>query len=366
MPPGPIRLLTPPHHATTEPLQKHYWQTDAEAAAADRRGPAAPASFDWTTPQIFGADRSQPNAVSFSWLPPAGVRERLRYDLLLSTSPELTTPLAVPDLPAPAIRVRHLWIDTVYYWRVIAKVGGVPVSESPVWAFRTHPATPRWIRVPDATNVRDLGGWRTGENQRVRQGRLYRSSELNGHIRLTPEGETILLHDLRVRTDLDLRGSDEMPQPALPESWVRWINAPIQPYALIAEPFSRDALRRIFEILADEDSYPLLFHCWAGADRAGTLAFLINALLGVAFEDLVRDYELSSLSVWGERSRNAPEFRALLETLERFGDNAASIQKKVENFLLQVGIETDCMRRIRALLIENTARPDWGPFMESF
>ena len=52
----------------------------------------------------------------------------------------------------------------------------------------------------------------------------------------------------------------------------------------------------LFEILTNEDNYPIVFHCTAGADRTGFIAFIINGLLGVSYEDLTRDYELSTVS----------------------------------------------------------------------
>ena len=67
----------------------------------------------------------------------------------------------------------------------------------------------------------------------------------------------------------------------------------------------RRSLKGIFEVLADERNYPVYIHCNAGADRTGTVAFLINGLLGVSEADLIRDYELTSFSsVSGLRYRS--------------------------------------------------------------
>ena len=46
------------------------------------------------------------------------------------------------------------------------------------------------------------------------------------------------------------------------------------------------------------------FHCAGGADRTGTLAFLIEALLGVSESDLSKDYELTSFDGSHDRYRN--------------------------------------------------------------
>ena len=117
--------------------------------------------------------------------------------------------------------------------------------------------------------------------------------------------------------------------------------------------------------MADASSYPVLFHCWAGADRAGTLAFLLNALLGVSLEDLIRDYELSSLSVWGSRSRSAVEFGRMLEVLSGFGGSSGAIGQQVEHFLLDSGVVSGEIRRFREHLLEDVSLPEWGRFSES-
>jgi len=57
---------------------------------------------------------------------------------------------------------------------------------------------------------------------------------------------------------------------------------------------TKDYFQRVFDVLSEESSYPLAFHCKSGADRTGTLAYIINGLCGVSFEDLTKDYELTS------------------------------------------------------------------------
>jgi hypothetical protein len=49
----------------------------------------------------------------------------------------------------------------------------------------------------------------------------------------------------------------------------------------------------IFSLLADESSYPLVFHCLGGKDRTGVVAALVLGALGVADEDIARDYTMT-------------------------------------------------------------------------
>lgn len=52
-------------------------------------------------------------------------------------------------------------------------------------------------------------------------------------------------------------------------------------------------IARVFAFLADESSYPLVFHCLVGKDRTGLIAALVLGVLGVADEDIVRDYAMT-------------------------------------------------------------------------
>ena len=65
---------------------------------------------------------------------------------------------------------------------------------------------------------------------------------------------------------------------------------------------STQYIKDIFDLLSEEKNYPVYFHCVWGADRTGTLAFLINGLLGVSYEDLVKDYEMTTFSHSGKRT----------------------------------------------------------------
>lgn len=46
-------------------------------------------------------------------------------------------------------------------------------------------------------------------------------------------------------------------------------------------------------VFANPDNYPIIFHCRGGADRTGSLAFILNALQGVSEADLIKDYEFA-------------------------------------------------------------------------
>jgi len=359
--PGPVMLLEPADGAVTAPLQRFRLVSEEEEAGADdarEETPARGPGGAWWSPERLGIDRSQPEPVVFRWLPPPGLRRAVAYDLLIGRDPELSAPLAIQGIPQPLARVRHLFVDTDYYWKVVAVVRGEVVAVSPVHRFRTHPALPRWLRVPEITNVRDLGGWSVPGGRRVRQGMVYRSSELNGHLALSPEGVDVLVREVGLKTDLDLRADAEEPAPALPAEWVRHITVPVLPYDRILDPEMRRAFARLFEIFAEPDAYPILMHCWAGADRAATVSFMLHAALGVQSPDLATDYELSSLSVWGVRSRHGPGFTALVDALATFAESPTdTVNVQAVNYLRAAGVTDAVLDAIRGLLLETAPAP---------
>lgn len=54
-----------------------------------------------------------------------------------------------------------------------------------------------------------------------------------------------------------------------------------------------EQLRQVFEILANEENYPLLIHCSAGKDRTGLVIALLLLIAGAEEEAIIKDYSLS-------------------------------------------------------------------------
>ena len=174
----------------------------------------------------------------------------------------------------------------------------------------------RTLTIDGVSNVRDLGGWTAKDGNKVAYGKLYRGGEIKV---ITEKGKQQYLNDLGIKTEIDLRGDN--PQQVIYDSGLSYRNLPVWMYTSIIpgisitypngptfnfKEYSIASIKSIFETLADESSYPVYYHCSAGADRTGTISYLISGLLGVSYEDLTRDFELTSFSVFGERYRSTP------------------------------------------------------------
>ncbi|MBP3705290.1 MAG: tyrosine-protein phosphatase [Clostridia bacterium] len=119
-----------------------------------------------------------------------------------------------------------------------------------------------------------------------------------------------------------------------------------------------DTFAREVAVFADPENYPILMHCSAGRDRTGCLSLVLQALCGASKEDIIRDYELSFLSVNGcsDDAGTVTVMNAQLERtlnyIEEIG-GGDTFTKSVENFLLEIGVTEDEIASIREILIED-------------
>ncbi len=162
------------------------------------------------------------------------------------------------------------------------------------------------------TNVRDLGGLRTGDGRMTRWGAIVRSDT---PARLSEAGWAAL-YAYGIRTIVTLRTEgmveDELsftsryPDIATVQAAIedisdtefvqKWVVSNLWGTPL----YYKDALHRwperhatVVSAIAQAQPGGVLFHCIRGHDRTGMVALLLLALAGVTLEEIVADYELS-------------------------------------------------------------------------
>lgn len=251
-----------------------------------------------------------------------------------------------------SVELPHLKVDATYYYRASITFSDQTVQtvES---SFKTA-ATPRLLSIEGIVNVRDIGGWKTVDGKTVRQGLLYRGSELEGAIspifKLTEKGLWDMRNVLGIRTDMDLRSKYENPDNihALGEG-IEHIHYDASGYTDAFGDYGRKAVQKIFSDLADQSKYPVYLHCTYGADRTGTVCYLLGALLGMSEEDLLREYELSALYHTWVDSQGMRGFIAELKEFE-----GATIQEKVQTFLLSTGVTKEEIESIQSIFLEES------------
>jgi protein tyrosine/serine phosphatase len=171
--------------------------------------------------------------------------------------------------------------------------------------FRTT-GTLRQLNVEGIFNVRDMGGWIGLGGNPIKYGKLFRGSRMtnngSGTEIITAAGKKAML-DAGIRGDLDLRTSSERnltKSPLANNTDVKVDYYPIDDsYKSRISTFDQSdaSIRGIKWIISElKKDRPVYFHCSVGADRTGTVAFLIGALCGMSESDLAKEFELTSFS----------------------------------------------------------------------
>lgn len=326
-------------------------------------------------------------SVTFSWEGDGSAQ----YTVYFSESKNFTAAYE-KTVTGTSTSIGYLTPGKTYYWKVKSGNGVTSAVDS----FVVEDTPGLFVTVSDDTegtlNMRDIGGWKTLDGKTVKYGMLYRGGELNA---LTETGKKTFREDLKVKTEIDFRtaGQDDKGQTECAFSAdATYIKASFTGYTYILPGFSYkdassiqrgydertpQALKTIFSTLSDESSYPVYFHCIAGADRTGTLAFLINGLLGVSYEDLVRDFEATSFSVYGNRWRsdidglNYSEYHfndsgiacqnssnwvafGLLykEMMARYGEEGGTLSAAIENYLtIECGVTVEEITALKDIML---------------
>ena len=278
----------------------------------------------------------------------------------------------------------NLELGVTYYWQVWSDVKcsefscGLTYPQkckcgksnaghvSPVSSFRTSDRPPRWIALEGRVeNVRDLGGWRTECGGRVRTGLVYRGAGLNdnslvgigrGRNRLMVEDVRYMTEVLGIKTDIDLRGLREtagMKESPLGPN-VSFVNIDSKSYAGLFTSEGKQSMAKVFRLFCDKANYPIYFHCIHGADRTGSLAYVLNGVLGVSTEDLERDWE-SSFYPKVRGVENANDWRSCSyfdKGFSEYGINGEPLSVCIRLYLRECGVTDAEIETFKAIMKE--------------
>ena len=254
------------------------------------------------------------------------------------------------------VKVYNLLKGATYYVRVSAvdDAGKEHVATS---SFYTTSIGPRVMFIEGVFNVRDVGGYQTSFGKTTVQNLLFRGGALvpcqSSNASITYAGMKFASQELGIKLDLDVR----LPSQSNYDGKTSIIPGAALKYGCIGgytEAFSAtiSGYRMIFQELAKVENYPIYMHCTGGADRTGTVCFLLNALLGVDEKELIQDFEFTTFSAYGTRSTKsgtyATRFADFYNKLNTFeGDN---LTEKVESYLKWIGIKQAEINTIRGIM----------------
>ena len=199
-------------------------------------------------------------------------------------------------------------------------------------------------------NVRDLGGW-SCDGGTVKYGLLFRGGEPS------TADYNVLVGELGIKYDLNLRGSSE----------ATWTKSPLgdDVYFVKADAYNwyslantdawRINLRCVFDAVVHGE--PVYFHCAAGADRTGTLACVLEGLLGMSQSDIDKDYELTTFYSGSDtdanaRRRNEDEWKGLIAEINAKSGN--TFRDKCVTFTAELGFTSAEINAYRKAMIDGS------------
>ena len=296
-------------------------------------------ALEWLLPIKNNCECSYPENLTIRFetdvLPP--------YEIIISEAQDLTRGVKYLT-DSPSLTLTNLKVGWEYF---------VFISGELVGKIKTADEKFRFVKIDGLLNVRDLGGIK------IKQGMIYRGSDIMGEYNITDVGKDTFSCKLGIKTELNLR-KETSPDRISPLTSIPHIYLPYRPYMEIFEEEHKQGISEIFDFLSDENNYPIYFHCLGGADRTGMIALYLRALLGESDEDILTDYELTSLSTYaggltegidaqGFRSRNSDYFVKFLAALSKYSDKN-ELRFSVPAFLAECGVKEETLEKIISIL----------------
>ena len=247
----------------------------------------------------------------------------------------------------------------------------------------------RWLDVPGAYNVRDLGGYRTADGRTTRWRAFLRADSLHN----LSESTKSALIEYGVRTVIDLRRTNETvdtPNALADMDDTQYFHLNMigdtNPPGYIAPPpdewttpeLTSDIYRVLLDqrqevisetlvALANSKGHTAIYHCAAGTDRTGIISALLLGLAGVPADTIAKDYALSahglrrrylaegipeSLAGKDFSLEEPPEFLAPPLAMERTLQHLSDKYGGIESYVQHIGLTDAQINDIRNMLRE--------------
>lgn len=312
-------------------------------------------------------DDAQP--VKLEWEGEGEFKVKYATNKMLEGAKELTVTGGSVDLI-------NLYTDTTYYWQVQTADGE---HDSKLGSFHTNGHF-RTIKSGSAYNVRDIGGKPTKDGKRIKQGYVYRGCELvtseinktlNHSVTLDSGNLSLFQDELNIKHEFDLRktGTSTMGSQngwsslADDDHEVKYTQYALGSFGDLWTKGNPTELKASFMLFGEaKEDAAVYCHCWGGADRTGTVIFILEGLLGVSFLEAAMDYEITSFDNGAhERYRdrivqNTYDFPGFIKAVKQSDhyEEGKSLQATIETWMEdRVGMTKEEIQQIKDNLLED-------------
>ena len=321
---------------------------------------------------------------------PSNALQNKEYTVYYSVNADMSDAKHLEPTSETTVRIKNLLVNQKYYVSVCTDG-----KYSNVANFTTGDY-PRWIDARPMFNVRDHGGYMTSSGQRIKQGMVYRGGEItaavgwksgqqytgdvggrytnssgkmqDGHITSqTDASKKVFREDMGMVNglEIDLRSSGERNGYTAcgfaKDGDIDYKLLSISSYDNGMKNNKKE-IKQVFEAFAEADKHPVYYHCYGGADRTGVVGFMLGAVLGMSYTDLVIDFELTTYSSNPSRNYRShlrsgpynywPRMVNYLQSTLKWS-SSKTIKESMEAFLVNdCGIAPETINKIREIMLE--------------
>ena len=297
---------------------------------------------------------SLPITLTWNYELPEG-KEVDHYSVIYGQKRDLSDGYRVEGNDEETISFNNAFLGRNYY-QLIATFTNGSTEEGPIRHLEVNSSYPRNLTIEGMTNCRDIGGRILPNGERIKQGLIYRTSGKNQNGSLTDKTKEEMVNHLGVKNEINLAGDSSS------------YNLKLDGTTLITScrmdtsstggfhHFSRnaEAVKNFFYFIANEENYPLFYHCKIGTDRTGLCTVLLHGLLGMSLNDIYQDYLFSNFGKIGEKrgigTGDSHDMLKYVDDILTF--SGKTFQDKVYNLLLAIDVSKETLDRVRNNLIE--------------
>ena len=244
------------------------------------------------------------------------------------------------------------------YFKITANFSDGTSEDSSIKVFKVDEQGPRNLKIGEFSNCRDMGGRTTYAGGKIKQGLIYRTcgNKFDYSTQINSEGTEVMTKLMKVKTEINVSDNTNynvnLSGTTVKNCYMAYGATPYSNFARNAE-----RIRQVFEILADEDNYPVYYHCRIGTDRTGITAICINGLLGVTFNETLQDYGFSNFGKIGDQRYTHKESDPNGDDAAKYIDEirkmpGKNFQEQTYNALLSIGLSAQTLNSVINILTE--------------